>query len=354
MQHKRLEYLDFIKGFAMMLVIFCHQTVIPYESIFGSVCILITYSAVPCLLMCSGYVLLFRREPARRSFERAWHVYGVMVIWKAIYLLCYRPLLTEWPDMLSVIRYLFLFGTLHGVETEHLWFLQAYLPILLLTPLLAPMFCERRHGMIAAFVALTYLSNQFLMSADLVIQVLSARFGFEPIALDQLSNVFPFGGEYSSMLTCFLLGGVFRLMDEKEITRKAWFLPASLLCFAGGLTVMMGVRFLQMGSLRWHNTLMVAKYEWSGTLVMSVGIFGLLRRIGEGRSAEWLARNAGCNSMGIYYLHYPLLMLLVLFVYPLLPTALWVNFAKTFVIAAVCIMLTKCGKRVPVVRKLLQ
>lgn len=354
MQQKRLEYVDFIKGVAMLMVIFCHREVIPDDSVMGTVLMMLTYSAVPCLLMCSGYVLLPRRERSRRSFERAAHVYLCMVIWKALYLLYFQLLNPVEKDPVTLIQYLFLFCPMEGVETEHFWFMQAYLPILLITPLLSPMFAQRRYGMIAAFAGLVYLSNQFLMSANLIIQLASSYFGFAAFELDQLSHVFPFGGEYSSMLLCFMLGGVHWLLEEKKLTRRPWFLAASLLCAVGGAACMMCVRYLQMGSFRWQGELLIAKYEWSSTLIMSFGVFGLLRHVGETRPAQWLARHAGRHSMGIYYLHYPLLMLLVIHVYPVLPQALWVNAAKTILLAVVCVLITKLGKHVPLVRELLR
>lgn len=351
MQTKRLGYLDFIKGVAMIMVVFCHRVLIPQESVLGTICIMLICSAVPCFMMCSGYVLLFKQESAGRSFRRAAHVYGSMVIWKALYLLYFQLFGPIQFTPVQLIRYLFLFCSMEGVETEHLWFLQAYLPALLIAPLFAPMFCERKYGMVAAFAGLAYLSNQFLMSANLMVDLLSSHLGFEAFDLEMLTNVFPFGGEYSSMLVCFLLGGVYRLLDEKEITQKPWFVSMAALLVVGGLGGMLCVRYLQMGSFAWRGTLLVAQYEWSSTLLMSFGMFGLLRRIGESRPALWLGRHVGCHSMGIYYLHYPCLIPLALYLYPHLTPALWMNFVKTALVVVVCVILVKLAKKVPFLRE---
>ena len=90
MQSKRLNYLDFIKGVAIVLVVFCHRVLIRDDSILGTVSIMLAYAAVPCFMMCSGYILLFKQENAARSFQRAAHVYVSMVIWKALYLLYFQ------------------------------------------------------------------------------------------------------------------------------------------------------------------------------------------------------------------------------------------------------------------------
>ena len=354
MQTKRLDYLDFIKGVAIVLVVFCHRVLIPQESILGTISIMLVCSAVPCFMMCSGYVLLFKQENAARSFQRAAHVYVSMVIWRALYLMFFQLFETIRFTPVNLIRYLFLFCSMKGVETEHLWFLQAYLPALLLTPLLAPMFRERKCGMVAAFVSLAYLSNQFVMSANLFLQIASAHLGFQSFDVEMLSNIFPIGGEYSSMLVCFMLGGVHRLLEEKNVTRKPWFLLLSAFCTVFGLVGMLCVRYLQTGTFAWRGTLLVAQYEWSSTLIMSFGVFGLLRHMGDSRPALWLGRHVGRNSMGIYYLHYPCLIPLVVYVYPLLKPALWMNFVKTGLVTAVCVLLVKLGKRVPGVRHLMR
>ena len=156
------------------------------------------------------------------------------------------------------------------------------------------------------------------------------------------------------MLTCYLMGGMFRLLEENGVTQKKWYLPLAALLVVLGTVGGMYVRFLQMRSLQWQGKMLVAKYEWSSTLLMSMGVFALLRSIGETRGARWLGRHVGRCSMGIYYLHYPCLMLLVTYVYPLLPTELWVNAAKMLVVTAVCAVLTKLLKRIPLVRQLMQ
>ena len=88
---------------------------------------------------------------------------------------------------------------------EHFWFLYAYLAVLILLPLLRPLFRERKQGGILLVLVMSYLSNQFVNTANLLVQLGSGFLGFEAIDLSQLQRVFPYGGEYSSMLPCFLL-----------------------------------------------------------------------------------------------------------------------------------------------------
>ena len=41
MQTKRFVYLDFIKGVAICMVVFCHRVVIPEDSVAGAVCMML-------------------------------------------------------------------------------------------------------------------------------------------------------------------------------------------------------------------------------------------------------------------------------------------------------------------------
>ena len=120
MQTKRLDYLDFIKAVAICMVVFCHRVVIPDDSVAGAVCMVLVFSAVPCFMMCSGYVLLFKQESAGKSFRRAGHVYLCMVVWKALYFFFFQMFDTvEW-NAVTLFRYLFLLSLIHISEpTRH-------------------------------------------------------------------------------------------------------------------------------------------------------------------------------------------------------------------------------------------
>lgn len=348
----RFAFLDFVKAISIALVVFCHYVMIPSESVAGNILMLLAWGAVPCFFMCSGYVLLHKEETLKRSLLRTGRAYAVMVAWKLLYLLffgLFNGVNGRWTD---VLRYLLGFQSLQGVGTEHFWFLYAYLATLLLLPLLRPLFLQRQSGVILWMLALVFLSNQFVSSANLMIQIVAPRLGVEAFELDGFQQVFPLGGEYSSMLFFFLLGGWLRMRDENS-SPKQRALPA-VLCLLTGLAVLLCVKYLQTHSWAWNDCYLVNGYGWTGTLIMSVGLFGVLRRMGETRPAQWLGSRVGRNTMGIFYLHYLVLHVLEVYVYPCLPESLLLNCMKAIAITALCALITAGAKKVPLVKRLFQ
>ena len=51
---KRIEYLDSMKGFAILLVVFCHFTFLSPETYAGNIVMQMAWSGVPIFLMVSG------------------------------------------------------------------------------------------------------------------------------------------------------------------------------------------------------------------------------------------------------------------------------------------------------------
>ena len=136
MASKRFEELDFIKAVSIFLVVFCHHQVVPADSFPGNLLMLLAWAAVPCFFLCSGYVMLSREETPEKALGRVRKTYSQMVIWKALYLAFYALQRPVELGTVRLVRYLFLFDSLEGVNTGHFWFMNAYIMTLLLLPLL--------------------------------------------------------------------------------------------------------------------------------------------------------------------------------------------------------------------------
>ena len=69
-----------------------------------------------------------------------------------------------------------------------------------------------------------------------------------------------------------------------------------------------------------------------------------------------LGKYIGQHTMGIYYLHYIILTVCAVYLYPYFENkySLALNLAKMAVITAVCVIITLLLKRIPVLRKLVQ
>lgn len=349
MASRRFEELDFVKAICIFLVVFCHHQVIPEDSFAGNLLMLLAWGAVPCFFLCSGYVMLCREEPPEKTLRRVLKIYGTLVIWKVLYLIFYAALREVELGTVLVIRYLFLFESLPGVNTGHFWFMNAYLMALLLLPVLTPLFAKGNLRTMVWVTALCFGANQLICSGELLIQVLADRFGVTAFPLSGLETALPFTGGCSYVLGYFLLGGVLRQLREQGRQEPLWMGLAAL---AVGLAGLLWIKHYQTGSWLWAGKFLSGGYHFTSTALMSWGMFSLLMRV-RGRAARRLGTWVGRNTMGIFYLHLPLLFLLSRFVYPLLPVSLWVGIAKTLLVVAAATGLTLLGKRVPVLKTLL-
>lgn len=350
MAGKRFEELDFVKAAAIFLVVFCHHQVVPADSFVGNLLMLLAWAAVPCFFLCSGYVMLHREETPGKALKRSARIYAVMTVWKVLYLLFYCSLKPVELGTVRLVRYLFLMDSLEGVNTGHFWFLQGYILTLLLLPVVTPLFAKKNLKVMVWATVLCFAANQLLFSANFAIEVLAAIFGVTPFKLTGVENALPFTGGCSYILGFFLLGGVLRTLREQEKKVPTWLSAAAL---AVGLAGLLCVKYYQTGSWLWAGKFLVNGYRWTSTALMSWGLFSLLMGLGHSAPARWLGKTVGRNTMGIFYLHIPMLFLLSRFLYPLLPNALWVGAAKTVLVVAAASGLTVLGKKLPILKKLL-
>ena len=349
MASKRFEELDFVKAVSIFLVVYCHHQVIPADSFVGNLLMLLAWGAVPCFFLCSGYVMLNREEAPEKALRRVLKTYSTMIIWKALYLMFYAAFRDVELGPVRVIRYLLLFDSLDGVNTGHFWFMNAYIMTLLLLPVLTPLFARQNlKGMIWA-TGLCFAANQLVYSGNFLIGLLANRFGVTPFTLASLESALPFTGGCSYILGFFLLGSVLRLLREQGRREPMW---GSIAALVLGLSGLLYIKHCQTGSWLWAGKFLSGGYRFSSTALMAYGMFSLLMRV-RGKAARWLGTIVGRSTMGIFYLHLPLLYLLATFVYPLLPAALWVGIAKTLLVVTSATALTHFGKKLPILRELL-
>lgn len=351
MAKRRLEDLDLVKAIAILLVVFCHLVSIPDESIAGNLLMLLAWGAVPCFMMCSGYVLLVRSEPLGVSLTRVARTYAAMVVWKLIYLAFYALLGEVQYTCTELFQYLFLCSSLQGVGTEHFWFLYAYMAMLLFTPVLQVLFAQPHKGVVWLIFVLSFLGNQGINTGNLLINLAAPRLGFEVFDLDNLRFLFPFGGEYSSMLPYFILGGLLCVRENSQNKQplRNWMNALLLLSGLCGLTA---VKYLQTHSLAWMGKYLISGYGWSSTFALALGLFGLIRSMSSWQWSHRLGKTVGQNTMGIFYWHYLLAQLVVWYIYPSLPEALWVNVAKTLLVTFAATLLTIACKKFAFLRRL--
>lgn len=254
---------------------------------------------------------------------------------------------------IDILAYLFLFKPLYGVSLGHFWFMEAYLAMLMVMPLISALFLYKK-SLLVWVAALIYLSNQFVYSANLFLESVGALLGKPLPMLDEISWVVPLGGKYHYILLYVFLGALLGCA-QKDGLRQRFLQPGAFaLCLLMGLADLLWVYRWKQGSWTWMGQQLADGYLNSGNILMSVGVFGLLQWVGAHKWTRGVSRILGTSTMGIYCLHIPVIENFSRWMISVCGTegALWQNAFKTAAVTAICLGLTLVCKKIPLLKKI--
>ena len=223
MAKSRIAYLDKIKGISILLVVFCHSVMLSAGGVLGNIVMCVAWGAVPCFFMVTGALLNNAQKfDWKKYFARFFKAYAVLAVWKIIYLLVTCTYAKVDISISKLFEYVFLFGNLDGVKTGAMWFMTAYLLVLLFYPLT----WHLMHGgkgaeaalLIAAAIAL--FGGILLNSLNFCSELLTDLFGRKFPDFSNAESILPLGN-YKNMLFYFIAGG---FVMNKKIKSKL-FLP---------------------------------------------------------------------------------------------------------------------------------
>ncbi|MBR3007179.1 MAG: acyltransferase [Stomatobaculum sp.] len=354
--------LDLVKGIAILLVIMVHNMAHTNgESAADMVVMTFSQCAIPCFFMAAGAVYLngpgdpagFGKGDAVKQFRKILRVYLGLAFWKALYLAVYHSFGAPVPGMRDILTYVFLFGSLPGVNTSHFWFMEAYITILLIAPLLKEVYLRNR-GLFLYIAFVLFLFENGLTGAGLLVRlVCQFILHKEPFLLGNFGAVDPFHFQYSFCIFYYMAGGVL-YEKRREFPRRY-----AAVSFAAGLLGLILIRYSQYETFLWKGSMVVSGHFWVSTLLMASGFFLLLTGFpgaegasegpgvpGAGsrlpRAAEFFARTVGQSTEMIFYIHMPLLVMIDRALYPrLLPyDGILLCAAESLIPAALGVLLT--------------
>lgn len=350
--------LDLVKGIAILLVIMVHNMAHTNgESAADMVVMTFSQCAIPCFFMAAGAVYLngpgdpagFGKGDAVKQFRKILRVYLGLAFWKALYLAVYHSFGAPVPGMRDILTYVFIFGSLPGVNTSHFWFMEAYITILLIAPLLKEVYLRNR-GLFLYIAFVLFLFENGLTGAGLLVRlVCQFILHKEPFLLGNFGAVDPFHFQYSFCIFYYMVGGVL-YEKRREIPRRY-----AAVSFAAGLLGLILIRYSQYETFLWKGSMVVSGHFWVSTLLMAAGFFLLLTGFpavegpgvpgtGSGlpRAAEFFARTVGQSTEMIFYIHMPLLVMIDRALYPrLLPyDGILLCAAESLIPAALGVLLT--------------
>jgi len=356
--------LDFLKACAIFLVVFYHNSQLNPDSFIDNLFMLLPNAAVPCFFMASGAVFFNRSFHLRRHILRMLRFYLVMVAWKAAYLVFYLFWGAPFDGSLrKILSYLFLFQTWDGVGTAHFWFMEAMLTVLLAAPFLY--FCYHTNSedcglagrifpghspLLWYLLTILFVFNQLTAAGGLLIHLLSVLLGKPALDVTPFAEINPFSFRYSDYFTYYLLGGL--LFEQKNRIS----IKAAISIAAAGITGLLLIKYIQTGSLRWEGILLQNGYYWISTMLLAAGLFLMalhLKVSGQTRLGR-LAKIAGSSTMGIFYLHIPLIFILTPRLFE--PVSGWnswlLNAAESFFICLIALMISRAGRHIPALNRL--
>lgn len=365
MQQKtnRIAYLDVLKGISMMLVIYCHGVLLPYHSVVGNLMMTLAWGAVPCFVMASGAVLHQGRHFAwKKQGKRVGGMYVTLVCWRLLYLVVYRLAgkitgISFW----TCVEYLFFLQDYEGVDTGVMWYMIAYLGLMIVYPITYFLFTGGTRGRQIAFfvMILSGLTGILFPSVNwLVGQITHGR----ELFLQVWNSILTFGNN-NNLLFYFLLGA-FLLEYQQHADRRErgqnykWRLPLSGLCLVIGLMGLVIIKYRETGLLIWGDTYLSFGYVRLSTALVTIGLYGICESLFSDRenlASKIIGEYIGQNTLGIYYLHYILLA-----VFSWTSGWMWLqshyflgmNLIKAVVVVCICYVVVGLVSRAPLIRKI--
>lgn len=342
--------LDFLKGFSILMVVFFHNLQLNPASVADNLFVLAGNAAVPCFFLVSGTLFFTRPFDMKKHIRRCVQLYLVMVVWRILYLLFYHGLGASVPGSLRTLAsYLLFFQDIDGVSTSHFWFIDALLTVMLIAPLLK--YCRDTNRRLTLYLmALLFLFNQLLADGNLLLALAARLLGKPAPDISQFAEISPFSLRHSNYMLYYLLGAELYERKDRFSGRTAGLMAA------GGLAGLLIIKYLQSGTFRWQGLHITSGYYWISTMLLAGGMYLLANRLplAPGSPLSLFAKTAGTSTLGIFYLHIPLITLLTPALFDrLAPWNGWiVNMAESLLIMLISCVIVRICRKIPVVSRL--
>ncbi|MEG0834606.1 MAG: acyltransferase [Hydrogenoanaerobacterium sp.] len=299
-----------------------------------------TTFAVPCFFMLSGAFLLNKEHSIADTFKRRIPKVAIpLVVWSVIYVLVHIFYYKD-ADYKSFLAIPF------RPQYWHLWFVYSILGLYVFLPILS--YCQHNLP--------KNLKRYFFLIVCVLPVFISTAEGILSMQIDSPWLIFK-----NAELACFILG--YYVINSDRLKNVRWKLP-TLIVTSGFLMTILTSYYVSMK----HG---MPNKEFFGlykglcklpVMVFAIGIYFLFYALRDfwGRlplRVNWLIRQLGALSMGIYYSH----MLALLFVgnkylgsfgFTNNSGSLWNMFAGAVLYFSVTAMVCFCGAHIPYVNKL--
>lgn len=359
-QQGRIKYLDLIKAISIVLVVFCHRVFLNNNGIIDNVLMSLCWLAVPCFFMCTGAIYCNRSQNFNKWAKKILSTYIVLIVWKVVYLIFFlrvNHLDINFYNKIDLIKYIFFFGKISKIDDGFMWFMYAYLSVLICSPVFNSFFDSEKQSKKFLYVIICILVffNFILNDINIIIELITKMLPKKSFNFDTIRTIYPFSN-YGGMLACYLIGGLlYKHNLYQNIKVKKWVLVLfSIIGIILSTFALLCIKYYYTKSFRWGGVYLPTGYSTGMVLLLSVCFFVLCQGINVNDKVYKAISLVGQNTMGIYYLHILAIIVLnkTLFIHVHLNDGVGYNLLKTALAVGASLLITIFLKKIPIVRKI--
>lgn len=353
---KRIIGLDIAKTLAMLGVITIHYAFYSQRyanRIPENIVTVLTNVAVPMFFMINGFLLFNRKYDEEKHLHKILRMLEVLIVWKIVTLPTVAGI--QGFEITKNKAAVYLFGGAYD-SIGYFWFINALIAVYIIFPILKYGFDYTEDRRIVKRLTIVVCGFVFGVNAlDDMFSICSSLFGLHTNNPFSALNEYNIFGKYSYVLAYFLIGGM--LSSIISFLKKHFNKSNNIIIVLTIIVSFAGLFALQRFQAKTQG---VAFYVINGyqnvfVLLMSLGtLILLLGAESVGGVANRIFSMTGANTLGVYYLHYILIVLFARvvsdFQQGVLP--LIVNLLVILLLYGVALMITLMMKHIPIVRNL--
>ena len=352
MDKERIDYLDVIKFLAIVMVIFCHNPALKLNSVIDNIFMLSCWAAVPMFFMVTGSIYLNRKFDFNKWKKKICKTYVVLVAWKLIYFLFfyfYNNLNINEISKGLIIKYLFFFGQMDWIQSGHMWFIYAYLQVMLIYPLILKSFesDDIQYKRFFDFILIIILVFAFVINdINVIFKFFCEKFEKNIFDFDTLLVIFPFN-KYANMLFFFIMGGYLPKIENFIKGNNIKKFAILILIMILSLISMLLIRFCYTKTFTWDGCYLKDGYSYIATVMISISLFEIIKllRIKLNNIFSFAAQ----NTLGIFYIHFIILNLVGKYISS---EGVLFNLVKTFIVLGVSMSICYLMKKIKVIKEI--
>lgn len=367
----RVQFIDAAKVLAIYFVIFYHSSP-PLEQFLVRSDDFSTYlrylvfgvlsTGVPLFFTINGYLLLNRPLRFWPHVTKTFRLYFLTIIWSVITTSLLIPIEGDKYSSLTDFFHAVVFLKQGG--NNHLWFLFTLVSIYLFLPIFKLAYDSQDKTLLFWFLTLVFVFSFVTVLGDWCINVINCLLGHNPVVIAggilkrrpfDSQQVNPFGGHFWAV-GYFIIGG----LVGQHFFKRAQAIPSwslfLILCF--GLIALWGYGLIVSPAFDGQKMFDTVWYGYNSMpgLLMTISIFLLLLRLPriDGKMGA-VVNSIGANTIGIYFLHVPLIKATKLY-YKDLAVSKYMTANMGYAVAILLIswMLALALRRVPTLGGLVQ